>query len=947
MSSVLDRLRKALAPDIVVERELASGGMGIVFLARDAVLDRPIAIKVLRPELATAVAAERFLREGRAAARLGHPNVVRVHHAAPADGLLYYTMDFVPGETLAARLLRGPLPAGETAAIGRDILGALAAAHGSRLIHRDVKPSNIFLNGTRALLGDFGVACAVESDSTTLTGTGQRVGTLAYMAPEQHLDAPITLQTDLYAVGLALFEACTGRRWESLADPDKADWSEVPRRLRQPLRKALQLAPDERWEDATSFAGALEPSVGRWKRLAPAACLLAVVAYASWPAAHRLLHQDRSLSDLVVFPFETAGPIDTSLGRELAGTTRWYFERLPGLTLRPSKAAAWAWSHSPLPPARRLAELTAAMHSRYGAWGVVRPSGAELEIQMSVVNARGEPVLQAAVHGDSADHVALGDLIGARIIGVVSPGLSSTFRRGGALARVSPEAALEFLQGEDAFARDAWLTAERHYSRALQLDSTFLLAAWRLANARRWMPLRREPPFPPDFLSLFHARAQALSEVDRRLVQAQFAPSGPRRFAWYEEARRAGPGDAYTMLLYGDELFHRGPLAGRPLSEAAAMLDAAAAADPTLAPAWEHLAWSLIRLGRREQAARALDSLGRVVGRPDESEIYLPDFLRIAFMARFDPAAPAAGGESLLRSPAALALAARGALAFDLPDHQLRFGRALATLEGAGASQRASGHTGQGIALVALGRPTEALAQLDSAADLFPDPDEARLQAAEWRIIPRALGVPGFSAEEAARGRALLARTAEQPWSSRRSAWALALDALARGDTVAAADWQRRSEEREATGGPLALLLAAMTEAVRGDPAAALRLSEPALALDSAGYASDPFFRAALHLLRGEWFAAAGRSPDADRSWLWYENTDVIGWPEAEAQPAEVDWALASHARVRRASLAFAQSRGADGCALVRRLLEVWSRPEPAVLPTADRLRRSASRCSP
>ena len=694
--------------------------------------------------------------------------------------------------------------------------------------------------------------------------------------------------------------------------------------------------------DAPSFAAALEPRGVSWRLPAVAASLLLI----AWLVVRHGDGIPEARSDIVIFPFETARPMDSSLGREIAGTTRWYFDRLPDLRLHPSKAASLAWAGSALPPARRLSALTVDTRSRYGVSGTVRPRGALLEIELSVVNARGEPVLQTTVQGDSTDRVRLGDLIGARVMGVVSPGLAATFRRGGEIARVSPDAALEFLQGEDAFARDAWLTAERHYARALELDSTFLLAAWRLANARRWMPLRATPPFPPDFLTLFRARAWTLSEVDRRLIEAQFAPSGPPRFARFEQAKRASRSDAYTMLLYGDELFHRGPLAGRPLTEAAAMLDAATAADPTLAPAWEHLAWALIRLGRREEAARAIQHLGRVAGRPEESEIYLPDFLRVAFTARFDPAALGAGAGALLQSPGALALAARGALAFDLPVHELVFGRAMAALEGATPPQRANGHIAQGVALVALGRPAAALAQLDSAANLFPDPAEAHLQAAEWRVIPRALGVAGFPADEADRGRATLASAADAPFpTGARAAWVLAFDALSRGDSAAADRWGRMIAAREPAGGPLGLLLAAMARAVRGDLAAALRVSEPALALDSAGYAPDPFFRSALHLLRGEWLAASGRGLDADRSWLWYENTDAIGWPQAEAQPAEVDWAFGSTARLRRAAQAFADGRRADGCTIAPRLLEVWSRPEPAVAATTARLRQQAAGC--
>ena len=562
------------------------------------------------------------------------------------------------------------------------------------------------------------------------------------------------------------------------------------------------------------------------------------------------------------------------------------------------------------------------------------------------MNDRGEPVLHAVIEGDAADHVALGDRIGARIFGAISRGLPSSFRRGGAIVHVHPDAALEFLQGEAASERDAWLPAERHYTNALKLDSTFVLAAWRLGNARRWMPLRPTPPFPDGFYPLFLSRAEDLPEVDRRLIEAQFAPSGEPRFAKYDDARRLAPDDPNVLLLYGDELFHRGPLSGRSLEEAARMLEDAVRADSSLAPAWEHLAWALIRLGRREEAARALESLGRVAGRREESEIYLPDFLRLAYTARFEPPALAARGGALLQSRPALALAARGALAFDLPDVELTFGGMLAALEDAPPPSHASGEIAQGVALVTLGRPMAALGAFDSAGALFPDPAEARLQAAEWRVVPAALGVPGVSATEVERGREALASLADRPGGA-RAAWALAVHTLSRGDTVAGRHWRDVLARQDSAGGPLGLLVAAMIAAGSGDPRQALRLSAPALAYDSAGHAPDPFFRATLHLLRGEWLANIGQPRAADDSWLWYENTDVVGWPETEAQAAEVDWALSTWARVRRGKLASSAGRPGDGCSLIRRALDIWSRPEPATAAVADSLRTSLAACPP
>ena len=199
-----------------------------------------------------------------------------------------------------------------------------------------------------------------------------------------------------------------------------------------------------------------------------------------------------------------------------------------------------------------------------------------------------------------------------------------------------------------------------------------------------------------------------MSPVDRLLIDAQFAPSGNERFALYEKAMRQATLDAYPALYYGDELFHRGPLAGRPRDDAIRMLQHAVLLDPSLAPAQEHLAWALIHAGRREEARTTLDALRRVSGSPEESEIFLPALLEIAFAMRFTPEA-AAGPEALLRSPSVLALAARGALSFDMPMVQARLGAQLAAVPAASAAVHGSGEVAQGVALMALGRPAGAL----------------------------------------------------------------------------------------------------------------------------------------------------------------------------------------------------------------------------------------------
>src|SRR5207245_11671464 len=154
-------------------------------LGRDVTLERRIAIKIRRPQLVTATTAERFLRQARTLARFSHPNIVPIHHAGDSDGILYYVMDFIEGTTLSDRLSGGPLPPDVVPRLATDLLEALETTHGLGVIHRDIKPANIFLVGGRAVLVDFGIARSVSEADTGLTVPGQRIGTLAYMAPEQ------------------------------------------------------------------------------------------------------------------------------------------------------------------------------------------------------------------------------------------------------------------------------------------------------------------------------------------------------------------------------------------------------------------------------------------------------------------------------------------------------------------------------------------------------------------------------------------------------------------------------------------------------------------------------------------------------------------------------------------------------------------------------------------
>jgi eukaryotic-like serine/threonine-protein kinase len=266
-------LQGILAGRYSLERELGRGGMGIVYLARDVGLDRPVAIKLLPPGLAAdAALRERFLREARTAARLSHPNIVPIHAVEESGRLVWFVMAYVPGESLGQRLrLRGALTPADASRILRDIAWALGHAHAQRVVHRDVKPDNILLEagGRRALIADFGIAAPARSD---LGPEGGVVGTVAYLSPEQARGDPVDGRSDLYALGVVGYCALSGRLpypATTLAElverqiagtppPLAAAAPHVPRALCRVIDRCLAGYPSARFPTGEELAEALE-----------------------------------------------------------------------------------------------------------------------------------------------------------------------------------------------------------------------------------------------------------------------------------------------------------------------------------------------------------------------------------------------------------------------------------------------------------------------------------------------------------------------------------------------------------------------------------------------------------------------------------------------------------------------------------------------------------------
>src|SRR5438093_321942 len=211
--TVLDKLRTALNDRYRIEREIGAGGMATVYLAHDLRHDRPVAIKVLHPELAAALGAERFLSEIKTTAKLQHPHILPLLDSGEADGLLFYVMPYVSGETLRTRLEREKqLPIADALRIAREAADALGAAHGLGIVHRDIKPENILLQGGHALVADFGIALAVQqAGGHRMTQTGLSLGTPQYMSPEQAMgERAIDARADIYALGAVTYEMLVG-----------------------------------------------------------------------------------------------------------------------------------------------------------------------------------------------------------------------------------------------------------------------------------------------------------------------------------------------------------------------------------------------------------------------------------------------------------------------------------------------------------------------------------------------------------------------------------------------------------------------------------------------------------------------------------------------------------------------------------------------------------------
>jgi len=428
MSDLRQQLQATLGAAYTLERELLGGGMSRVFVATDGTLNRRVVVKVLSPELAQGISAERFAREIKVAAALQDPHIVPVHSAGESGGLPFYTMPFVEGQSLRSRLMQGAVPFNEAVNILRDVALALEYAHAHGVVHRDIKPENVLLAGRTAVVADFGIAKAVSAARTgapdvpagTLTSIGQSLGTPAYMAPEQVAGESIDHRTDLYAWGVMAYEVLAGRHpFASKASASQlmaAQLSEKPAPLIEVksgiappiaalVMKCLEKVPSERPSGAADVVAALDamhspsaatvtlpPGSSRGPRLGrrPLGVSLGLAAVALSLLTIFLSQRDRATASgpaassaltIAVLPFENLGDsTDAYFADGITDAVRGKLTAIPGLAVIARASSAQYQRTSKLPR-----EIATDLGVRYLLTGTVRfaGTGAARRVQVS------------------------------------------------------------------------------------------------------------------------------------------------------------------------------------------------------------------------------------------------------------------------------------------------------------------------------------------------------------------------------------------------------------------------------------------------------------------------------------------------------------------------------------------------------------------------------------
>lgn len=622
-------LQDVLGSRYQLEAELGSGAQGTVYRAYDRRLDRYVAVKFLRPDVAPLLGPERFQREIAIAARLSHPNIVPLLDSGGEGDTLYYTMPVVEGESLRTRLRRQPqLPLEDAFEIVRNVAAGLDYAHERGYVHRDIKPENILLDGERAIVLDFGIARAIEAAGEEAITSGNLViGTPLYMSPEQAAgQKQLDGCTDIYALGCVLYEMLSGAPpfmggtpqaviARHIAEPPPS--LSVVRRsvspaLEEAIGKALAKVPADRYSSGAQMVQALERAQhhpgGRARirrRLKQGALLLvpaavALSAYLAWPTT--VLDSNKVMG----FPFLEHGSVSTDVVEQV--------EEAIAAAMQDTEPLRWLRARLFLGGGRRTAlpadsatTLARKRGARYWLGGSVSKVADSLMVRLELFDAQGDSVV--ASRSETGPPNTAGYVLAFRAINGLLPKIvgRSTHVTDKYLERYRPAAVAKWLEGEVAYRNARYRDALNYYRAALASDSSLVAAALKGAMAAAWLS---EYPAGDTLIQLALTREADLPPLNRVFahgLQQQFAGNGDSAIIFFRRAVQTAPEWSEGWYGVGEAAYHLWPSGDNLDSIARVAYQQSFRLDPDFAPVVFHLAELTIMGGRLKEAEQLVE----------------------------------------------------------------------------------------------------------------------------------------------------------------------------------------------------------------------------------------------------------------------------------------------------------------------------------------------------
>lgn len=644
-------LARAIGDRYTLDRQIGEGGMATVYRAEDLKHHRAVAIKVLRPELAQTIGTERFLREIELAAKLQHPHIVPVYDSGAVDGILFYVMPYIEGESLRDRLTRsGALPLQEAIRLNREAASALQYAHQHGIVHRDIKPENIMLSGGHAVVADFGIAraAAPSGDATRLTGMGIAIGTPAYMSTEQATADEVDARSDQYSLACVFFEMATGRaaftgksvqallashitgpRPKLAQARDNVASADISDAIDAVVARALSPDRDQRYPDIMAFSDALEQAAQRgggglrlrWWMGVAAALIALVAGGGAWFLRGTTTGVKAGAERIAILPFSVTGGGDAAMAEGMVNLLTTNLGTVKEIQTVDPQTVFVNWRKRggaagvDLQGALSIARATKASAAMLGS---ITYAGSRTRLVATIYGLDGSELGQAQTEGASDSVLALVDDLSARLVREIwrsrepVPSLNVAGVTTGSLPALRA-----YLEGEQFYRRARWDSAQAAFTRAVQADSTFALAQYRLAMAYGWgggynnQIATKASIAAGRYSDKLPARLRTLVRAYRLFQDGNPAAADTMR-AYLQQQ----PDDPDALYLLGESMFHSREIRPFPPESIQAPFERVLAIDSTLTPALIH-PLELTLMYRDTVKYRRYFSLLRAAAEPD------------------------------------------------------------------------------------------------------------------------------------------------------------------------------------------------------------------------------------------------------------------------------------------------------------------------------------------